>query len=376
MANCCLLPSALGVALRWAVNGKSRGVRGGMLLCPHFTDLTCGWCCRIMFRGALRYAVVCLGNIGWRKVKYMQVKSVFASFVLVTLLGSNVVSAKGVKSDDVLLTTDDVTITVGDMRHYVQERIDQGLPAERFAEPGVVPRLMENLMTIRVLANMAKAEGVKVDEQMQWALDVERDRQLYNRYVRDTIAKQIAATNWDSLAKEDYLVNKAEYQHPAQVSVSHILVAITKERNQEQALERINEVQALLKDGESFEALVQQYSDDSGSVKNDGALGYFAPGRMVKAFSEAAFAMSEVGDLSEPVKTQFGYHIIRLDGERPAGTLPFDEVKERIIAKLQKNMDSDLRTELTLEARSPKEFDLNDETLKALEMEYVDPSLL
>ncbi|WP_041523950.1 peptidylprolyl isomerase [Gilvimarinus agarilyticus] len=306
----------------------------------------------------------------------MQVKSVFASFVLVTLLGSNVVSAKGVKSDDVLLTTDDVTITVGDMRHYVQERIDQGLPAERFAEPGVVPRLMENLMTIRVLANMAKAEGVKVDEQMQWALDVERDRQLYNRYVRDTIAKQIAATNWDSLAKEDYLVNKAEYQHPAQVSVSHILVAITKERNQEQALERINEVQALLKDGESFEALVQQYSDDSGSVKNDGALGYFAPGRMVKAFSEAAFAMSEVGDLSEPVKTQFGYHIIRLDGERPAGTLPFDEVKERIIAKLQKNMDSDLRTELTLEARSPKEFDLNDETLKALEMEYVDPSLL
>ena len=306
----------------------------------------------------------------------MQVKSVIASFALVGFLVSNTVAAKDVKADDVLLTTGDVTITVGDMRHYVKERIDHGLPAERFAEPGVVPRLMENLMTIRVLANMAKEQGVSVDEQMQWALDVERDRQLYNRYVHDTVAEQMAKTDWDALAKEEYLANKANYQHPAQVSVSHILVAVSKERNDEQALARINEVQALLKDGESFEKLVQQYSDDNGSLEQQGSLGYFAPGQMVKPFSDAAFAMEEVGDLSDPVKTRYGYHIIRLNGERPAGTLPFDDVKARIIDKLQKGMDSDLRTQLTLEARSPKEFELNEENLKALELEYVDPDLL
>ncbi|UTF59827.1 peptidylprolyl isomerase [Gilvimarinus sp. DA14] len=297
--------------------------------------------------------------------------SAFMSF----LLGSSIAVADEVKPDDVLLTAGDVTITVGDMRHYVQERIDHGLPAERFAEPGVVPQLMENLMSIRTLANMARSNGISVDERMQWALDVERDRQLYNRYVHDTVEDKLASTNWNALAKEEYLANKSNYQHPAQVSVSHILVAVSKERNEEQALERINEVAKLLEEGKPFESLVQQYSDDNGSLKQDGALGYFAPGRMVRPFSDAAFAMDEVGDLSEPVKTRFGYHIIRLDGQRPAGTLPFDEVKDEIIKKLQKNMESDLRTQLTLEARSPKEFDLNEENLKALELEYVKPKL-
>lgn len=303
----------------------------------------------------------------------MRNRSFIISFILIGLLVSRGVFATEISSDDVLLTSGEIVITVGDMRHYVQERIDHGLPAKRFAEPGVVPQLMENLMSIRVLANMARAEGVSVDEQMQWALDVERDRQLYNRYVRDTVDGKLASTNWNALAKEEYLANKSAYQHPGQVSVSHILVAVSKERNEEQALKRINEVQQQLKSGKSFESLVQKFSDDNGSLKQNGSLGYFAPGRMVRPFSDAAFDLSDVGSLSEPVKTRFGYHIIRLDGRRPAGALPFDEVRAQIIEKLQKNMESDLRTQLTLEARSPKEFDLNEENLKALELEYVAP---
>lgn len=273
---------------------------------------------------------------------------------------------------DVLLTAPGVTITTNDMRHYVQERIDQGWPAERFAEPGTVPRLMENLLTIRTLANKAKSEGVTVDEQIQWALEVERDRQLYNRYVQVTVEKELAKTNWDALAKEEYLANSDKYKHPDQVSVSHILVAVTKERNEDQALKRIKTVAQRLASGDNFTQLVHEYSDDQGSLKQDGALGFFAPKRMVKPFSEAAFAMSEVGEFSDPVKTRFGYHIIRLDDKRAAGKLAFAEAKPGIIAKLKEGIEADLRTELTQEARSPKEFTLDEEKLKSLELEYVD----
>lgn len=287
------------------------------------------------------------------------------------LLGGNVAYAADTNKKDVLLTAGEVTITTDDMRHYIQERIDKGLPAERFAEPGTVPRLMENLMMVRVLANKARSEGVRVDEQMQWALDVERDRQLYNRYVHNTVAKQLAKTDWDALAKEEYLAYADQYKHSGQVSVSHILVAINKERNESQALERIKKVAERLAAGDDFARLVKEFSDDSGSLDSDGALGYFAPGKMVRSFSEAAFAMQEVGELSEPVKSNYGYHIIRLDGTRKAGKIPFAEVKGQIIAKLKKGVEADLRTELTQESRSPSEFELDHEKLKSLELEYV-----
>ncbi len=85
------------------------------------------------------------------------------------------------------------------------------------------------------------------------------------------------------------------------IKCSHILVA--KQSEAVAALERI-------KGGEKFGKVAKQVSIDSGSAKRDGSLGYFARGRMVKPFEEVAFKM-RVGEVSEPVKTEFGYHIIK-----------------------------------------------------------------
>lgn len=85
------------------------------------------------------------------------------------------------------------------------------------------------------------------------------------------------------------------------IKCSHILV-----RKQEEALNIIERI----KSGEKFGRLAKEISIDSGSAKRDGNLGYFARGKMVKKFEETAFSL-RVGQVSEPVKTEFGYHIIK-----------------------------------------------------------------
>jgi len=88
---------------------------------------------------------------------------------------------------------------------------------------------------------------------------------------------------------------------PNKIKCSHILV-----KKQSEALAILER----LKNGEKFGRLAREISIDSGSAKRDGSLGYFGKGMMVKPFEEAAFKL-EIGNISEPVKSEFGYHIIK-----------------------------------------------------------------
>jgi len=85
------------------------------------------------------------------------------------------------------------------------------------------------------------------------------------------------------------------------IKCSHILV-----KKQSEAIEILDKI----KNGEKFGKMARQFSTDSGSAKRDGSLGYFGRGKMVKEFENAAFAL-QVGQITEPIKTQYGYHIIK-----------------------------------------------------------------
>lgn len=88
------------------------------------------------------------------------------------------------------------------------------------------------------------------------------------------------------------------------IKCSHILV-----NKQSEALEVLSRI----KNGEKFGKMAKELSIDTGSAKKDGNLGYFTKGMMVKPFEEAAFKL-QIGEISEPVKTEFGYHIIKRFG--------------------------------------------------------------
>jgi peptidyl-prolyl cis-trans isomerase C len=123
--------------------------------------------------------------------------------------------------------------------------------------------------------------------------------------------------------------HKDTYVQEEAVHARHILIkaaADTSPEDDQKAKERAKAVLAKAKKGEDFSKLAAQYSEDS-TKDNGGDLGYFGRGRMVKPFEDAAFAL-KAGQISDPVRSQFGYHIIKVEGRREAKRLSFTEAKE------------------------------------------------
>lgn len=120
-----------------------------------------------------------------------------------------------------------------------------------------------------------------------------------------------------------YEENKDSFLQPQQVAASHILV---------ETEELARSVRARLETGESFNALAAELSICP-SKEVGGALGLFERGRMVKEFEDAAFELG-LGDISDPVKTQFGYHIIQIDNIKPEGPMEYEQAKQQIAGEI------------------------------------------
>lgn len=138
--------------------------------------------------------------------------------------------------------------------------------------------------------------------------------------------------------KKYYEEKKETFNTPAKVKASHILIKITESRDKEAARKLAEKVAAeaeqSAKDTGSFAKLAEKYSEDEGSKKRGGDLGYFERtedgGKMVKEFSDGAFALENVGDISKPVESEFGFHIIKLTGKRDKVEKTFEDVKANI----------------------------------------------
>ena len=129
----------------------------------------------------------------------------------------------------------------------------------------------------------------------------------------------------DAEVKKFYDENPEYFAVPEQMNASHILVKTEEEAK---------EILKMLKEGKDFGMLAQEKSTDPSAKQNNGNLGFFGKGQMVPEFEAAALALKE-GAISEPVKTQFGYHIIKLHKKEQAKTLSFEEAKADIKKGLQ-----------------------------------------
>lgn len=180
----------------------------------------------------------------------------------------------------------------------------------------------------RKLAEEAQARVLSADEKA--LIEDARLRALSQLQIEYLLARR-PEPNFEAAAHEAYLAKKESYATPQRVHVEHILVS-TKTRSEGEALARAEEVGRLLAKGDrAFGDLAREYSDDPSASRNGGDLGFFAKGAMVKPFEEAAFAMSRKGQLSAPIKTDFGFHVIRFVESEPAGYTPFEQVKEALI---------------------------------------------
>jgi peptidyl-prolyl cis-trans isomerase D len=132
--------------------------------------------------------------------------------------------------------------------------------------------------------------------------------------------------------ERSYNDNSELYSTPEQVRASHILFK-TNGKNDAEVKAKAEQVLKEAKGGADFAALAKKYSEDEASAKQGGDLDFFAKGKMVPAFDEVAFAL-EPGQISDLVKTQYGYHIIKVTDKKPASTRSLDEVRAQIADEL------------------------------------------
>ena len=126
--------------------------------------------------------------------------------------------------------------------------------------------------------------------------------------------------------------------HPGEVNAAHILISCPQDANAVQVAEaekKIAEIYKKLKDGASFADLAAEYSEDPGSASRGGDLSWFQFGQMVPEFNDAVFAMTEINSVKqEPVRTQFGFHIIQLLDKRPSGT--YEDLEDQLKTKMDR----------------------------------------
>lgn len=151
----------------------------------------------------------------------------------------------------------------------------------------------------------------------------------------EALAAQVAVSDADLRAAYDK--EKSRFETPEKRHARHILIT---GKDDAAALKQAEDVLAQAKAGKDFAALAQQYSQDPGSAKNGGDLGWAERGSFVAPFADALFGMS-IGQIRGPVKTQFGYHIIRLDEIQAGKGKSFEEARPELDGQLRRNRATD-----------------------------------
>jgi peptidyl-prolyl cis-trans isomerase C len=291
-------------------------------------------------------------------------------------IGPSAVLAEG-SPDDVLVENSLAKLTRGDYEADLQ-RVPPELRATFASDPKRLTILLNAMLTAKSLAAEARQAGVDRDPQVARLLALETDRalaQVQTRRLEEAAGAEFDAKRAEMLlkARETYTLEKDKYRAPEEVQASHILFNAQRS-GPDAALAKANETRAKLVAGTDFATLAKEISDDPSAKTNGGELGWFGPGKMDPDFTKAAFALKNVGDISEPVKSRFGYHLIVLEGRRPARQLSFDEVKDQIIAELRTQYINDKREAKLASIREDPKMKVDQSAVDGL-IQNVDPQV-
>ncbi|MET1254701.1 SurA N-terminal domain-containing protein [Aliikangiella maris] len=158
--------------------------------------------------------------------------------------------------------------------------------------------------------------------------------------------------------QEFYDNNLDRYKSDEQRQISHILIT-TDERSDAEALEKIQSLKKRIDSGETFEDIAKTESDDEPTRETGGDLGVLIAGSLDAALEKAATELAAVGDVSEPIKSEFGYHLIKLSDLTPGSALPLEQVKDELMAELKKTKAEEVYYN-KLDTLTNKVFEISD----------------
>lgn len=257
--------------------------------------------------------------------------------------------------DRIVAVVNDDLITLSDLNRYISsippgtaeidrdrvlnDLVEQMILEQEAAKLGITvsdPEIDMSIENIRTKAGMSheqmeemlKKENLTKEQfRKQWRLQI-----ISGKLVNSIVKGRVAVTDdeIENLYKEYY----GNIENSDEVQIAHILISVN-EQQPERALEKASRIAELAKSGNDFSKLVAEYSDDTFSKEKEGVLGYFKKGELVSEL-EAVVAITEVGEVSGPVQTASGFHIIKVLNRNTLDSNSVDTYREQLRQEIYK----------------------------------------
>lgn len=260
---------------------------------------------------------------------------------------------KGEQKGPYLAKVGNSTITQADF-----EREMKNLPPfaqNLFVGPEGKEKFLQELVKKELLYQEALKKGLDKDPEYSKKLEDYKKITLITQLLEKELESKAKVTEQD--AREYYEKHKNELASVSQIKASHILVKTEDEAKK--ILEK-------LRKGGDFATIAKQSSIDPGSAKNGGDLGYFSSGQMVPEFEAAALKLNP-GEISEPVKTKFGYHIIKVTDKKMGKPLEYEKIKNALMQRITAEKQRDVFDSYIESLKKNYKVEINKDALAKLE---------
>lgn len=267
--------------------------------------------------------------------------------------GSNSGGSKseGKKEGKVLAEVNSGTITTGDFERELKN-LPEYLKAMADTPQGR-KEMLDTIVIRELILQQASKDGLDKGPEIEEKLQDLRKRLIVESFLKKKVEADSKVSDED--LKKFYEQNKDKFKAGEQIKASHILVKTEAEAK---------DIAAKLKSGGNFEELAKKSSVDSSAAKG-GDLGWFGKGSMVPAFEKAALALKE-GQISDVVKSDFGFHIIKLTGKRAAGIRPLEEVKDQIKAAIMPTKQQEIFQKIKDELKKTAKISIKEDVLNTI----------
>jgi peptidyl-prolyl cis-trans isomerase C len=237
-----------------------------------------------------------------------------------------------------------ISVTTDEVRAEAAQRLPADVRGQAMADPRNVVTLANDIAIRRVLVAQAVEAGLDKDPEVVLRLQVAREKALSEARLAQLDSQKPDRAALEKVALAEYRAQPERFTTPEQVRVRHILIDARSCEAEKRIAQLLEQARA---PGADFAALAQEFSQDPGSAKRGGDLGLFERGRMAPEFDKAAFSLTQPGEISGVVRTQFGFHIIRLEERRPASREPFEKVRDPLIREIDQRETRSRRARVT-----------------------------
>jgi peptidyl-prolyl cis-trans isomerase C len=220
---------------------------------------------------------------------------------------------------------------------------------------------LDRLVVKKLLLKEATKEKIESEKDFQAKLADIREQLVIESLLKKKLSVDSKLTDED--LKKYYDTNKDTFKREKEINTRHILLKTEEEAKQ---------VQGKLVKGEDFAELARQYSIDPNAKTTGGDIGFHPKGTLLPEYEAAAFKLSKVGQMSGIVKTQFGFHIIRLEGTKPPSYVPFEEVKDFIRQKIAQEKQKEILEKYLEDLKKAAKITINEDLLKEEKQEKQD----